>query len=241
MPAYQAERTLPVTVDRLPPHLREHVLVCDDGSGDRTSEVARELRLELITHRRNRGYGAAQKSLYARALERGVSAVVMLHPDNQYDAEQVPAAAAPVLAGEVDYVLGSRLLDGRARERGMPGWKWLANRFLTGLQNVSFGTAWTDLHTGLRVYSRQVLQTVPWAMLPDGFGFDCEMLLHLHGRGLQGREVPVGCSYRVEGASSVGLREGAMYGIEVLSGLLRYQLGNGSYRPSPGGSSPPAD
>lgn len=221
LPAYHAARTLEVTVSRIPPGLFSHLVVCDDASQDETAEVAARLGLPLIRHERNRGYGGAQKSLYTHALELGADSVVMLHPDNQYDAERLSDVVAALERPGVDFVLGSRLADGRAAERGMPWWKRGANRALTALQNVTFGTRFTDLHTGLRAYRRGALEQVPWRAFADDFGFDAQMLAALHARGLRGAEVPVG-SWYLDESSSLGLRASVRYGFQVLGSLARY-------------------
>lgn len=221
MPAYHAERTLEATVARLPPGLFEHVVVCDDASDDETEAVALRLGLDVLRHARNTGYGGAQKSLYTRALSLGADTVVMLHPDNQYDAERLTDVVAALETDGVDFVLGSRLADGRAGERGMPWWKRGANRALTTLQNRAFGTHYTDLHTGLRAYRRSTLETVPWTRFADDFGFDAQMLTYLHAHGLRGAEVPVGSWYTAH-SSSVGLRASVKYGAQVLASLVDF-------------------
>jgi glycosyltransferase involved in cell wall biosynthesis len=222
MPAYRAEGTLAATVARLPPGLFGAVVVCDDASPDRTADVARALKLEVTRHLRNRGYGAAQKTLYALALSLGADVVVMLHPDNQYDAERLDEVVATLEGpGHFDFVLGSRISDGRAAERGMPWWKRGANRALTTLQNRAFGTQFTDLHTGLRAYRRQTLERAPFHDFSDDFGFDAQMLSWLHAYGLRGAEVAVGSWYTKE-SSSVNVRQSVRYGVQVLASVLMH-------------------
>jgi glycosyltransferase involved in cell wall biosynthesis len=225
MPAYHAARTLEATVARLPAGLFDHVLVCDDASGDETAQLAAKLGLEVLRHPENRGYGGAQKTLYGRALELGAESIVMLHPDNQYDAERLTEVVAELERPGVDFVLGSRLADGRAAERGMPWWKRGSNRVLTTLQNQAFGTRFTDLHTGLRAYRRATLEQVPWRRFTDDFGFDAQMLAILHAKSLRGAEVAVG-SWYLEHSSSVGLRASVKYGLQVvgsLAGFVRHK------------------
>jgi len=220
MPAFHAAKTLAPTLARLPPGLFDRVLVCDDASDDETVAVARTLDVELIIHPTNRGYGGAQKSLYTRALELGAQQVAMLHPDNQYDAERLTEVMAALDA--CDFVLGSRIADGRAGERGMPWWKRGSNRALTFVQNQVFGTRFTDLHTGLRAWNRSTLERIAWQTMADDFGFDAEFLVALHAAGLRGREVAVGSWYLPE-SSSVGLRQSVKYGAQVLASLRKYR------------------
>ncbi len=132
MPAYNAGRTLRMTYEELPKDTIHTVILVDDGSTDETLQIARDLKLEVFVHDRNYGYGANQKTCYAEAVKAGADIIVMVHPDYQYDPRLVPQIIAPLLSGEADVVLGSRLKEGTALQQGMPWWKYYANRFLTG-------------------------------------------------------------------------------------------------------------
>src|SRR4026207_1898506 len=114
MPAYNAGRTLRLTYEELPKDTVSLVILVDDGSTDKTLEVARELGLEIFVHDRNDGYGANQKTCYTEALRAGADIVVMVHPDYQYDPTLVPQIIAPIVRGEADLVLGSRPARGSA-------------------------------------------------------------------------------------------------------------------------------
>ena len=142
MPAYNAGRTLRMTYEELPKDTVNLVILVDDGSTDATLEIARELGLEIFVHDRNYGYGANQKTCYTEALRAGCDVVVMVHPDYQYDPTLVPKIIEPILKRQADLVLGSRLKGGgSAIEQGMPWWKYVSNRFLTGVENLAFGLA----------------------------------------------------------------------------------------------------
>src|SRR5882724_6410603 len=112
MPAYNAGRTLRMTYEELPKDTVSAVILVDDGSTDETLQIARELKLEVFVHDRNYGYGANQKTCYTEALKAGADVVVMVHPDYQYDPRLVPQIIAPLINGEADVVLGSRLKQG---------------------------------------------------------------------------------------------------------------------------------
>ena len=109
MPAYNAGSTLRLTYEELPKESVNLVILVDDGSKDRTLEIARELGLEIFVHDKNYGYGANQKTCYTEALKAGADIVVMVHPDYQYDPTLVPQMIEPIVKGEADVVLGSRL------------------------------------------------------------------------------------------------------------------------------------
>src|SRR5256712_6067832 len=176
MPAYNAGRTLRLTYEELPKDAVNLVILVDDGSTDATLEVARQLGLEIFVHNRNYGYGANQKPCYAEALRAGADVVVMVHPDYQYDPRLVPQIIGPIVGGEADVVLGSRLKSGSAIHQGMPWWKYVANRFLTRGENRVFGLSLSEYHTGDRAFRREGLETVNFRADSDGFAFQQEIL-----------------------------------------------------------------
>ena len=98
----------------------------------------------MIVHPVNRGYGGNQKTCYETALARGADIVVMVHPDHQYDASVLHDLIEPIAEGKVDAMFGSRMLGGRPLEGGMPKWKYLANVFLTAIENATFYLYLTD-------------------------------------------------------------------------------------------------
>jgi glycosyltransferase involved in cell wall biosynthesis len=232
MPAYNAARTLERTYADIPHEVVDRIILVDDVSRDETVEIARTLGLDVIVHRQNLGYGGNQKTCYDAALEAGAEVVVMLHPDYQYDATRIPALIAPILGGEADLMLGSRFL-GDPLVGGMPRWKYVSNRFLTGVENLAFGLALSEYHTGLRAYSRHLLETIPYRLNSDDFVFDQELIAQVVAAGLAGRigEVAVPTRY-FEEASSVGLRRSIVYGLSTLRVVARYLLHRARVRPS---------
>jgi glycosyltransferase involved in cell wall biosynthesis len=223
MPAYNAAKTLERTYADIPHDLVDHVILVDDVSRDETVEIARRLGLEVIVHRQNLGYGGNQKTCYDRALEWGADVVVMLHPDYQYDATRIPDLVAPILAGKADLVLGSRFL-GDPLAGGMPKWKYISNRFLTGVENAVFGLHLSEYHTGLRAYSRRLLERIPYRLNSDDFVFDQDLIAQVvAARGLKIAEIAVPTRY-FEEASSVGFKRSVVYGLSTLRVVLRYLL-----------------
>jgi hypothetical protein len=130
----------------------------------------------------------------------------------------------PILAGEADLVLGSRLLvPGAALAAGMPRWKFLANRFLTTIENRIMGTELSEAHTGYRAYSRELLLTVPFLRNSLDFAFDSELLMQASQFGFRIKEIPARCRYYEE-ASSVAFKAGAVYGLKTLWAGVRLLL-----------------
>lgn len=222
MPAYNAAKTLERTYADIPHDLVHRIILVDDVSRDETVQIARQLGLDVHIHRQNRGYGGNQKTCYDQALSGAADVVVMLHPDYQYDATRIGALVAPILDGTADMMLGSRLL-GDPLAGGMPWWKWISNRALTGLENAVFGLHLSEYHTGFRAYSRQLLETIPYHDNSDDFVFDQQLVSQVVACGFRIGEIPVETRYFAE-ASSVGLRRSIVYGLSTLRVAGRHLL-----------------
>jgi glycosyltransferase involved in cell wall biosynthesis len=222
MPAYNAEQTLERTYADMPHELVDHVILVDDLSRDETVRVAERLGLEVHVHPQNRGYGGNQKTCYDTALAAGADVVVMLHPDYQYDGTRIPDLIAPIVAGQADMVLGSRFL-GDPLAGGMPRWKYVSNRFLTGVENMAFGLSLSEYHTGFRAYSRQLLERIPYNLNSDDFVFDQELVAQVVANGMRVAEIAVPTRYFAE-ASSVGFRRSVIYGLSTLTVVGRFLL-----------------
>lgn len=223
MPAYNAAGTLEQTYAEVPMDLVDEIVVTDDASHDDTADVARRLGLHTLVHENNRGYGGNQKTCYAEALRLGADVVVMLHPDYQYSPRLIPAMIAMITDGPYDVVLGSRILDGRARSGGMPRYKYVANRALTLIQNLLCGAKLSEYHTGYRAFSRQVLESLPLLENSDDFVFDNEMLGQILYAGFAVGEVSCPTAYFPE-ASSINFRRSVRYGLGVLGVSIRFFL-----------------
>src|ERR1700728_3459101 len=130
MPAFNAARTLELTVRALPDVVDIRILV-DDSSSDNTAHLSETLGVQTFVHDANYGYGRNQQTCYREALAAGADVVVMVHPDYQYTPALVAAMASMVSSGVYDMVLGSRILGRGALKGGMPLYKYISNRFLT--------------------------------------------------------------------------------------------------------------
>jgi glycosyltransferase involved in cell wall biosynthesis len=224
MPAYNAARTLVDTYRGIPAEAVDEVILVDDGSADETVQVASQLDLTLIVHPHNAGYGANQKTCYLEALRRGADVIIMLHPDGQYDPAIIPEMIRVIANGEADFVLGSRFLaPGGPLRGGMPQYKYLANRFLTVTENLVLGTSLSELHTGYRAFSRQLLESVPFLRNSTDFAFDTEMIFQAIHFGFRTAEVPVSTRY-FNDASSITFTGSVVYGLKTLYTAFRYLL-----------------
>jgi glycosyltransferase involved in cell wall biosynthesis len=215
LPAFNAEKTLVRTLEGLDRSLVDEIIVVDDASTDGTREITRKLGIRYAFHRSNHGYGGNQKTCYALALDTGCDVVVMLHPDYQYDPRLVPAMAHMVADGVYDVALGSRILGLGAIKGGMPRYKYVANRFLTLVQNVLIGQKLSEYHSGYRAFSRRVLETLPLLANSDDFLFDNQMLVQCHWWGFRIGEISCPTRYFPE-ASSINFSRSVTYGFGTL-------------------------
>jgi SAM-dependent methyltransferase len=223
LPAYRAAGTLPAVVSELDRKAADRALLIDDASSDQTAPTALMLGLDVLRHPVNRGYGASQKSGYARALLDGADVVVMVHADNQYSPALVAAMAAPIIGGRADMVIGSRLLEHHAVADGMPRWKWLGNRLLTSMENRAFRLRLSEYHTGYRAFSADLLRSIAFLRNSDDFVFDQEIFAQALASGARVTEIPIPTRY-FAGASSVDLRTSTRYGLSTLAVLCRFTL-----------------
>jgi hypothetical protein len=221
LPAYNAEKTLERTLADIPRDVVDEIILVDDASKDGTVELARKLGLAVYTHEKNLGYGANQKTCYAKALEHGADVVVMCHPDYQYDPKTIPQLVEPILRQEADAVFGSRMMKGGALEGGMPLWKHNANVLLTAFENVVLGTYLTEYHSGFRAYSAKVLRSIRFEDNSDGFLFDTEIIVQVLLRHFKITEIPIRTRY-FEEASSIRLWPSILYGLGILKTMGEY-------------------
>ena len=229
LPAYNAEKTLEVTVRELPEIVDARILV-DDHSSDATAALARKLGLTVEVHPENRGYGGNQKTCYTKALAAGADVVVMLHPDYQYNPLLVTPIATMIAYGVYDVALGSRILGAGALRGGMPLYKYIANRFLTAFQNLMMGAKLSEYHTGFRAFSRELLEALPLDRNSDDFVFDNQMLAQAVLAGARFGEISCPTRYFAE-ASSINFRRSSIYGLGVLRTSVMFRLARwGVYR-----------
>jgi glycosyltransferase involved in cell wall biosynthesis len=233
LPAYDAELTLEKTVRDIPQDVVDQVILCDDASTDKTVEIAHRLSLTVLTHRENKGYGANQKTCYDEAIRAGADIIAMIHPDYQYDPRVLTPAIQLIDLDICDVILGSRI---RTRHEalggGMPLYKYIGNRLLTGIENIALGQNLGDFHSGFRVYRRSVLEKIHYRSNSDDFIFDTELLAQAIYRGFRIGDVPVPTRYFAE-ASSINFKRSVKYGLGCLAVVTKYLLqkaGTGRFR-----------
>jgi len=222
LPAYNAGETLEQTVKLLPKDLEMEVILVDDNSNDDTLKIADGLKITVIKHEKNIGYGGNQKTCYREALKRGADIVIMLHPDGQYDPRMIKGLMMPLELDICDVVLGNRIRSRRETLRnGMPVIKYVLNRLLTIMQNIVLSQNLGEFLTGYRAYKKEVLQTINFNSFSNDFVFDSEFLMASVFHNFRIGDVPVPTIYE-HNSSQIKLAKGAKYILETMLALMKY-------------------
>jgi glycosyltransferase involved in cell wall biosynthesis len=226
--AYNAEKTIGSVLRRIPEELRGgnvEVLVIDDSSKDDTfaASLAHEktiegLKITILRTPLNQGYGGNQKLGYRYAIENGFDIVALVHGDGQYAPEKLPELLAPLLSGEAGAVFGSRMMKkGDALRGGMPLYKYVGNKILSGFQNAMLKSKFSEFHSGYRLYSVAALRGIPFERNSNGFHFDTEIIIQLVTANVNIVEIPIPTYYGEEICYVNGFR----YAWDVFRTMLR--------------------
>jgi glycosyltransferase involved in cell wall biosynthesis len=190
VPAYNAGRTISELLGRLTGYVdRSDILVIDDGSADNTGELAREEGVTVLTHDVNRGKGAALKTGFRHAIERGYDAVVTLDADLQHDPDLVPDLLQWASTGKYDIIIGTRRRSGQ-----MPVARAFANFASSIAISLFSGTLIRDSQSGYRWIGTDVLRRIP--LRGDRYDLESEILLRVGLMGGSIGEVRVPTIYR---------------------------------------------
>lgn len=217
IPAYNEERFIGSVVLQTR-SLVDAVIVVDDGSTDKTAEIARAAGAIVLRHERNQGKGRALQTGLQAARRFHPEAIVLLDGDGQHLPSEIPVVLAPVLAGEADMVVGSRYLNGHSRVPLARVWGHRVFNFLT---HRASGVHLTDSQNGFRAFSARVLDALDFHS--NGFSVESEMQLLARQHGWRVAEVPVTVLYTEKPKRSAWVQ-----GLMVLDGILRFI---GQHRP----------
>jgi glycosyltransferase involved in cell wall biosynthesis len=232
--AYNHEKFIDSVLNRIQDEIWKNdrfeveILIIDDQSVDHTFDVANEyakhnshLKITVLYNPKNLGYGGNQKIGYQYAIENGFDVVVLLHGDGQYPPEFLKYMILPIIDGESDVVLGSRMVDKKSALHGkMPYYKWFGNVILTSLQNLILGTKLTEFHTGYKSYRVTALKSIPFEYNSDYFDFDTDILIQLFDTGNRFKEIPIPTFYGEE-VSHVKVFK---YGLRILYSSINSRL-----------------
>ncbi|WP_377888247.1 glycosyltransferase family 2 protein [Alkalihalobacillus sp. R86527] len=202
LPAHNEERAIGEVIRKIPRNFLSNitvsVLVIDDGSTDRTVEVAKEAGADYIySFEENQGLGAAVRKGLSHSVELGADIGVMLDADNEYPAWQLPELIEPLLRGESDYVMGSRF---KGTIDGMRIHRRLGNYCFTFLQSLLLQTWIRDGQSGMRAFSKQAM--IHGEIIHD-YNYAQVLTLNLVRKGFRVREIPITYQVRSSGESYI--------------------------------------
>lgn len=222
MPAYNAEKTLKKTYKDIDKKIVSKIILVDDGSRDNTVKLAKKLGIKVYEHPNNLGYGGNQKTCYWEAFKSKPDAVVMIHPDYQYDATLIEEMIRPIMQKRYDMMFGSRIRTrAEALKGGMPLHKYIFNRFYTLLANPILGVNFSEYMSGMRAYSPNTLKKVPFGRFSNDFLFDQQFTLSAINKGLKIGEIAIPVRFYEE-SSSIKLMPGLKFGIGSIYVLCLY-------------------
>ena len=212
IPAYNEEKNIAKIITKLK-KITDSIIVCDDGSSDMTSEIAKNLGVIVISHKKNMGYGAAIRTIFEKSAEIGSDILVTFDADGQHRVEDVSRVLRPLENSEADIVIGSRFLG---KQSNVPNYRKLGIKVITQVTNSSIKTKLTDSQSGFRAYSKQVLSKI--SLSEVGMGISTEILIKASSEGLRITEVPITILY----SGDTSTHNPVSHGTSVLFSTIKF-------------------
>jgi glycosyltransferase involved in cell wall biosynthesis len=212
LPAYNEEVSIGsvVLLTRL---YADKVIVVDDGSSDRTADIAWKAGAEVIVHQSNKGKGGALKTGFAAAVNLGADIIVTMDSDAQHNPAEIPKLVAPIFEGEADMVNGSRYINGL--DRNTPAYRRVGQTVLDKATNLTSGIRISDSQSGFRAFAASIIDI--FRFNAQGMAIESEMLADAGRAGLRIKEVGIGVRYDVDGST----KKPVQHGLEVLVTILK--------------------
>tara|TARA_Y100000996_G_scaffold407565_1_gene385321 strand:- start:1338 stop:2225 length:888 start_codon:yes stop_codon:yes gene_type:complete len=213
IPAYNEEKNIAGIITKLKKYTND-IIVCDDGSNDLTKEIAEGLGATVISHKTNKGYGAAINSLFLKAKELKTEVLVTFDADGQHRIEDIPIVTEPIKNNEAELIIGSRFLDTKSED--MPNYRKVGIKIITKVTNLSIKKDLTDSQSGFRAYSMRALQEI--TPTDDGMGVSTEILIKANNIGLKIAEVPIKVSY----SGDTSTHDPVSHGTSVILSTIKF-------------------
>ena len=225
IPALNEEKQLGEVIDSIP-GFTDHIIVVDDGSTDRTVEVAEQKGAIAISHKTNRGVGAALSTGVKAVLDMDVDIMVNIDADGQFDPADIEKLVQPILDGDADFVTASRFID-KAYKPKMPVVKYWGNRFMSRFVSRLTRQKFYDVSCGFRAYNRETLQRLN---LFGEFTYTQETFIDLAFKEITILEVPVHVKGTREHGKSRVAANLLRYGLQTLKIIIRTFRDNKPFR-----------
>lgn len=213
IPAYNEEVALGSIILRTLQYVDE-VIIVNDGSDDKTVEVAKLAGAEIINHATNLGKGEALKSGFSAIGDADV--VVTIDADGQHNPDEIPSLIKPIIEDGADLVNGSRYMNGS--EENTPAYRRVGQQVLDNATNISAGIKVTDSQSGFRAFSPAACKV--FRFYDTGFGIESEMLVDVAEAGLKIVEVPITVRYDVDGST----KNPVTHGVGVLLKIIKDKI-----------------
>lgn len=219
IPAYNEENTI-AKIILLTKKYVDKVIVCDDGSTDMTAEIAEALGAIVLRHEKNKGKGAALKTLLKKALELDPDVVICLDADGQHNPEDIPKLVRPILDGKADIVIGSRCIE-ESSWLEIPLYRKIGLKVINSLLNKGLGRKIKDTQSGFRAFSRKALP-IMLKCKAEGYGVETEQLVLAVKHELRVIEVPIEVKYK--GLPVTSKKNPLLHGFELIDTILKIVL-----------------
>ncbi len=189
IPAFNEEKQLPKILPKLK-EITDSIIVCDDGSTDKTAAIAKEFGAEVVRHEKNQGYGGAIRSIFQKASEINSDVLVTFDADGQHRIEDINKVLQPIKDEQSDIVIGSRFLND---SNEVPGYRKIGIKIITQVTNASIKKHFTDSQSGFRAYKKQVLENI--VLTEQGMGISTEILIKASQKDFRITEIPIKILY----------------------------------------------
>ena len=213
LPAYNEEKNIASIITKLG-KIADFVIVCNDGSSDLTGDISTKMGASVINHEKNKGYGAAIRSIFLKSKELDVDVLVTFDADGQHSVDDIENVILPISDQTADLVIGSRFLDDAAEN--IPSYRKTGIKIITTLTNSSLNEKIKDSQSGFRAYSKNVISTITPS--DSGMGVSSEILIKASNHGFKIAEVPIKISY--EGDTST--HHPVSHGFSVTLSTLKF-------------------
>ena len=212
IPAYNEELNIESLIKSAQNHV-DAIVVCDDGSTDNTASIAKNTGAIVISHKTNKGYGAAIISLFDYAREHNADVMITLDGDGQHNPDQIPLLLSTISKHNVDVVIGSRFLN---NDIEAPGYRQRGIKIITSAANYGTDLKVSDSQSGFRAYSKNAINAIH--PTEEGMSVSTEILFKISNKGLSLAEVPITVSY--DGDTSE--HNPVSHGVSVLANTIKH-------------------